>query len=207
MGLAIAGFASLIRIDGWAFFAWTALVPLVILIWIVSFFRDPERVTPGEAGLIISPADGVVSHIDEVEESDFIGGKAIRLSIFLSIFNVHLNRAPVAGRVIYSKYKKGEFVNAMRADSGHLNEYNDIGLEVDDSRMPRILIRQIAGLIARRIVCEAKKGDSLSRGERYGMIKFSSRTSIYLPIDTPISWQVKVGDPVRAGATVLGKLS
>jgi phosphatidylserine decarboxylase len=155
---------------------------------------------------VVSPADGHVTHIEEAEEPAFLGGPALRISIFLSIFDVHLNRAPLDGRVAYVQYREGGFLNAMRSDSAASNEANDIGLETDEPRAPRVLVRQIAGLIARRIVCEAAPGASLRRGEVFGMIKFGSRTDLFLPRDSGLELRVKVGDAVRAGATVLGEL-
>jgi phosphatidylserine decarboxylase len=184
----------------------TAVLPVIVLIWVISFFRDPKRELPEGEGLVLCPADGTVTAIDDIDEPDFIGGPARRVSIFMSIFNVHVNRAPFAGKVAYNKHRDGQFLNAMNSDSSHLNEANDMGLETGDRRMPKVKIRQVAGLIARRIVCDREVGDELARGEIFGMIKFSSRVELYIPGDTKIDLRVKVGDKVKAGATVIGEL-
>ncbi len=183
-----------------------AAISFLSLLLVVYFFRDPERLVPDAPGLMVSPADGTVTHIDEVEEPDFIGGKALRVSIFLSVLSVHINRCPCDGKVKYLKYKKGDFVTAMSPDSSHRNEANDLGLETGDARAPRVLVRQIAGILARRIVCAAREGEDLARGQRYGMIKFGSRTELFLPVDSGLKLKVKVGDPVRGGLTVIGEL-
>ncbi len=183
-----------------------ALAPAIVFVWVLSFFRDPEREIPGAPGLVVSPADGVVTHIDEVDQPAFIEGKALRVSIFMSIFNVHVNRAPCDGRVVYLQYRKGEFLNAMIADSAHRNEANLMGLETGYGRMPKILVRQVAGLIARRIVCDCREGDEFTRGQRFGMIKFSSRVEVFMPVATMIDLRVKVGQKVCAGSTIIGEL-
>ncbi len=206
LGLMTFGFCMVAVKVHPAFYA-GAVCTAIVFLWVLSFFRNPTRTIPQDADSFVSPADGVVTHIEEVDEPDFIGGRALRVSIFLSIFNVHLNRTPLAGKVAYKQYKKGEFVNAMRGDSGHLNERTDLGIIPDDSRVDKLMIRQIAGLIARRIVCDTEIGNTLQKGEIYGMIKFSSRTEIYLPADTKLSLNVKIGDPVQAGSTILGVLS
>lgn len=193
------------RLGDW--FAALVLLPVIVFAWVVSFFRDPEREVPTGDKLLLSPADGVVTHIDEVDEPSFIGGRARRISIFMSIFNVHVNRAPFPGAVEHLAYRKGDFLNAMRADSWHLNEANDMGLETGRPDLPRLLVRQIAGAIARRIVCDRKVGDRLARGERFGMIKFSSRVEVYLPAGAEVRILAKVGDAVRAGETVLGEVA
>lgn len=206
----VVGFALLFCLLGALYYSpylgFFAVFPLGLLWLVLNFFRDPERLIPSGENLIVSPADGTVTHVDEVDDPGFIGGKALRVSIFLSIFNVHINRAPCAGTVAYRKYKKGQFVTAMRADSSHLNEMMDFGLTTPDPRVPKVLVRQIAGIAARRIVCELPEGTALARGERYGMIKFGSRTEIFLPVASQVSWRVKPGDKVQGGATVLGEL-
>ncbi len=186
--------------------SWWAFLPAALLLFVCYFFRDPVRVPPENPNALVSPADGRVTHIEEVEAPEFLGGKALRISIFLSIFDVHLNRAPFAGRATHKLYKKGEFLNAMSADSGHRNEMHDVGFTCDDPRLPKFLVRQIAGLIARRIVCLLEDGQAVERGERIGMIKFGSRTDLFLPAGTAIDIQLRVGQTVRAGATVLGVL-
>ncbi len=179
------------------------LVLLAVLVWILSFFRDPQRQTPDGTNILLSPADGVVSDIAPVEEQTFVGGKALRIGIFLNIFNVHINRMPCAARVESVTYRKGRFINAMNADSGRVNESNDIGLTRLAEPCDRLLVRQISGAIARRIVCQAQVGEEFGRGEKFGMIKFGSRTELYLPIRGEATCRVKVGDKVKAGLTVL----
>ncbi len=179
------------------------LVLLTVLVWILSFFRDPQRQSPDDANILLSPADGVVRDIATVDEQTFVGGKALRIGIFLSIFNVHINRMPCAARVESVTYRKGRFINAMNADSGRVNESNDIGLTRLEEPTDRLLVRQISGAIARRIVCEAQVGEEFAGGERFGMIKFGSRTELYLPIRDEATCRVKVGDKVKAGLTVL----
>ena len=175
-----------------------AALPALGLLFTVSFFRDPERRIPDEKNLLVSPADGTVVEISEVDEEEFLGVPCHKIGIFLSIFNVHVNRSPCDGEVRATKYTKGKFLDARNPDSGKLNEQNAI--HVGD-----VLVKQIAGLIARRIVCEAKPGDTLKRGERFGMIKFGSRTELYIPKDQCQEITVKLKDKVKGGQTILAK--
>jgi phosphatidylserine decarboxylase len=172
---------------------------------IVWFFRNPNRHVPTSAGLVISPADGKVVAIDELDHDEFVGGPAVRVAIFLSIFNVHINRAPVAGRVIGIGYRKGKFLNALRPESARENE--QLALRMQETAAPyrRYVIRQITGAIARRIVCWAKPGDELARGEQFGMIKFGSRTELVMPREPGLTIRTKVGDKVKAGLSVLAE--
>lgn len=181
------------------------IVPLgLVWLWVFWFFRDPERVVPAEPGVIVSPADGTVTHLDEAEEADFIGGAARRCSIFLSVFSVHVNRAPLSGEAAYLKFRKGEYFDARREESLTKNENQDLGIVSDEPGMPaRALVRQSSGAVARRIVCPVELGAKLARGQRYGMIKFGSRTTLYLSTDKTIEWRVKIGDSVKGGETVL----
>ncbi len=179
------------------------LVLLAVLLWVLSFFRDPQRQSPDGANILLSPADGVVSDIATVDEQTFVGGKALRIGIFLNIFNVHINRMPCAVKVESVTYRKGRFINAMNADSGRVNESNDIGLTRLEEPADKLLLRQVSGAIARRIVCEARVGEKFAGGEKFGMIKFGSRTELYLPIRDEATCRVKVGDKVKAGLTVL----
>ena len=179
------------------------LVLLAVLLWRLSFFRDPQRQSPDGANILLSPADGVVSDIETVDEQTFVGGEALRIGIFLNIFNVHMNRMPCAARVESLAYKKGRFINAMNADSGRVNESNDIGLTRLEDSGDRLLVRQISGAIARRIVCQAQVGEEFAAGEKFGMIKFGSRTELYLPIRDEATCRVQVGEKVKAGLTVL----
>ena len=208
------GLAEL-QIIGWPLLALTilsaiyvwylAFVPGVLLCLVVYFFRDPPRRVPAGQGVIVSPADGKITEVAYLEHDDFIGGPAVRISIFLSIFNVHLNRAPVESRVIALRYRPGEFMNAMRPESGISNENTWIGLEEESPPHRRLIVRQISGAIARRIVCDLRPGEVVARGQKFGMIKFGSRTELILPQTEDLKLEVKVGDRVRAGTTVFGK--
>jgi len=182
----------------------------VILIWVLTFFRDPQRYCPADKNILLSPADGQVTNIDIVEEDGFIGSSALRIGIFLSIFDVHINRAPCNVKVEKINYKKGKYQNAANPQSGRLNESNDLGLVRTDEPQEKLIVRQISGAIARRIVCETTEGQKLAGGQKFGMIKFGSRTELYVPLIPNTEnglWQpkclVKVGDKVKAGLTAL----
>ena len=176
-----------------------------ILIWLLSFFRDPYRQIPAGDNLILSPADGKISDIEVVDESSFIGGKATRIGIFLSIFNVHINRTPCAVKIEKITYRKGSFINAMNPDCGKVNESNDIAMTRLAKPDEKILVRQISGAIARRIVCDAEQGQEFAGGTIFGMIKFGSRTELYLPAESSSKIIVKKGDKVKAGLTILAE--
>lgn len=180
---------------------WLAAGPAVLLFLIFYFFRDPPRRIPTEPGAIVAPADGKIVDITPLERYDFLGGPAVRVGIFLSIFNVHVNRAPYAGKVVETHYKPGEFLNAMRAESAERNESMWIGFETLDSPTRRFAVRQISGMFARRIVCKLRPGQPVARGEKFGMIKLGSRTELILPAGTDVL--VRVGDKVHAGCDVV----
>ena len=182
--------------------AWMAVLPLTVTLFMVLFFRDPDRTIPEDNGVFVSPADGKVIMIKDVYEKDYLKAESKEISIFMSIFNVHVNRAPCESNVGLIKHSPGKFLVAHKDAASIENENTVMVLEGKDGK---ILVRQVAGLIARRIVCKVKVGDVLRRGERYGMIKFGSRLDIYLPKDAEI--QVTVGDKVKAGQTVLGILT
>ena len=175
----------------------------IILIWVLSFFRDPNRLCPKEANLLLSPADGGVTDIEIVEEKDFIGDHVIRIGIFLSIFNVHINRAPCNAKVEKISYKKGRYKNAMNPESGRVNESNNLCMVRTDSPKDKLIVRQISGAIARRIVCAIEEGQELTGGEQFGMIKFGSRTELYVPARANVKCLVRTGDKVKAGITPL----
>lgn len=181
---------------------------LALLVWleVVWFFRDPNRTVPPEADALVSPADGKVTHVEEIDEPEFPGGRALRVSIFLSIFNVHVNRTPVAARVTQVRYFPGAFLDARNADSAVRNEQLWLDLVEEATGQP-LRVKQISGAIARRIVCWVKPGDALSKGERFGMIKFGSRTDLLIPLDRAREICVKVGQTVRGGSTILLRLS
>lgn len=175
----------------------------IFLLWIISFFRDPERTVPAEKNLLLSPADGKVTDIEIVEEDDFINGVAVRIGIFLSIFDVHINRVPCNVKVERVTYKRGKYKNAMNPESGLVNESNDLGLIRTDSPNDRLVLRQISGAVARRIVCQAGEGQNLAGGEKFGMIKFGSRTELYVPAREGVKCLVRIGDKVKAGLSPL----
>jgi phosphatidylserine decarboxylase len=180
-----------------------AAVPAVLLAEIVYFFRDPKRNVPTEPGLVVAPADGKISEITQLEHDPFIGGPAVRIGIFLSIFNVHINRSPVRAKVIELRYKPGEFLNALNPESTFRNEALWIGLEEEAAPHRPMVVRQISGLIARRIVCQLRPGDVVERGEKFGMIKLGSRTELIVPAEG-FHVDVKPGDTVQAGSTLFG---
>lgn len=180
-------------------------VAVCILLWLacLAFFRDPRRAIPSTPGALVAPADGHVTEITELEYHDLIGGPATRIGIFLSVFDVHVNRAPYAGRVVRTDYQPGEFLDARHPESGQRNESLTLVLEPDANLPGPIVVRQVAGLIARRIVCAVRPGDHLSRGQRYGMIKFGSRTELITPRGPKWRIGVTMGQPVRGGVTIL----
>lgn len=188
---------------GQAGFVAVEVVLGAILIWALSFFRDPHRDCPDDSSLLLSPADGTVTDIGTVEDEEFIGGKALRIGIFLSIFSTHINRAPCNVRVEKITYKKGKCKNALNPESGRVNESNNLYLVRTDEPKDKLIVRQISGAIARRIVCEATEGCVLSGGEKFGMIKFGSRTELYLPMREGSKCLVEIGEKVKAGLTAL----
>jgi phosphatidylserine decarboxylase len=201
---------------GWKFFSpflllcalllilgWTTagIAVLLVGLYILYFFRDPRRIPPEGEGNIVSPADGKVDTIEVVEHSVFPGGRALKVGIFLSVFDVHINRAPLKGQVVETKHQSGRFLNAMNKNSSLVNESNLIVFETENGP---VLVKQIAGLIARRILCSLKKGDAVERGDRIGLICFGSRTEAYLPVNTRI--EVTCGMKVKGGSSILGVL-
>ncbi|MBN1515187.1 phosphatidylserine decarboxylase family protein [Candidatus Sumerlaeota bacterium] len=178
-----------------------AFLSAVLSGWVLYFFRDPERKSPGIEGSILSPADGKVTQIDEVEHSGFPGGKCRRVSVFLSIFNVHVNRAPLGSQIGAIDYNPGKFLNAMNEKSSTDNESNCV--EFINGRC-KVYVKQIAGLIARRIVCYAKPGEQFKRGDRYGLIRFGSRVDTFFPLDAEV--RVKRGMHVKGGESILAVL-
>ena len=166
------------------------------------FFRDPERRPPEGENEVVAPADGRVIAIDEVDEPEFIGGRAKRISIFLSVFDVHVNRSPVAGTVKLFRYQAGKFHVASLPQASIENEQSIVGVE---SQYGRVLFKQIAGLIARRIVCDLREGHRVNRGERFGIIKFGSRMEVYLPPEAEV--KVRLREKIRAGESIIGEFS
>lgn len=179
-----------------------ALVSLLITVFVLFFFRNPERFTPDGPGLVISPADGEIIKIEQVHLNDLVQGEFLKISIFMNVFNVHVNRIPYSGTVKRIRYSPGRFISANLDKASALNENNAVIITTDKGQ--DILTVQIAGLIARRIVCWLKEGMTVRRGERFGLIRFGSRLDVYLP--PLICTKVKIGDMVRAGETVLGEI-
>ncbi len=177
-----------------------SVVPALFFLFSLYFFRDPDRNVPDEPGVLVSPADGTVADIENVFEDQFLEEKCVRIGIFLSIFNVHVNRSPGEGRVEREVYKEGAFHNAMSEKASRENESNTVLINGPSSKF---IVKQIAGLIARRIVCTKKTGDDVARGERIGMIKFGSRTELYVPRSTNPDVRVEEGDTVTGGETIL----
>jgi phosphatidylserine decarboxylase len=184
---------------------WLMPVPGVLLCLIVYFFRDPLREIPAGPGLLVAPADGKIVEITRLEHDDFIGGPVVRIGIFLSIFNVHLNRAPSNSRVIELRYSPGAFLDARDPECAIRNENTWIGLEEESPPHRRMVIRQISGKIARRIVCDLRPGEALGRGQKMGMIKFGSRTELILADSKELTIEVNVGEKILAGTTIMAK--
>ena len=181
--------------------AWAVFFTLLTL-FVIYFFRDPERVIPPGEKAILSPADGKVVQVQPCVEERFLKGPAIKLSVFMSLFNVHVNRNPLTGRIVDSVYSRGKFIRADLNQASASNEQN--ALLVENTEGIRLLVVQIAGLIARRIICWVKKGDRVEKGQRFGLICFGSRLDIYLPENTAL--QVRLGEKTLAGKTILGYL-
>lgn len=176
------------------------------LLWLAGtlFFRDPHRTIPDEPNILLAPADGKVTDITEVEENQYIQGPAMRIGIFLSVFDVHINRAPCAGQVEYIHEQPGKCINAMRYEkASEQNQANSLGLFGKNHAAGKVMVKQITGAIARRIVCKCSIGSELEAGERFGMIKFGSRTELYFPKADNAQVLVAKGDTVRAGRTIL----
>ena len=182
-----------------------AIVPAAALGLVVYFFRNPRRRVPQGPGLWVSPADGTIAEIAPLAHDDFVGGPAVRIGIFLSIFNVHLNRSPAAARVIALRYAPGEFLNALRPESALRNENLWIALEEESPPHRRYVVRQISGAIARRIVCDLRPGEVVPRGHVFGMIKLGSRTELILPADSGLEVKVRLGQKVKAGMTIMAQ--
>jgi phosphatidylserine decarboxylase len=198
--LAVGTFGLALMRRSWPLWLLAFLLTIIAL-WVAWFFRDPERM--GERGerLVIAPADGRIVMIADVDEPSFVHGKATRISIFMNIFNVHVNRYPVNGTVRYVHYNPGKFINAAADKASLDNEQMSVGL---DSGGRLVLVRQIAGAIARRIVTYSKEGDAARQGERFGLIRFGSRVDVFVPTNSKV--RVKVGEKPVAGTTVLAEL-
>jgi len=197
----ILAFLALLTVAAAFFSVWLSLFFLLLFFLTVGFFRDPERMVPADPNLVVAAADGTVMDIIETDETRVLKTKTRRVGIFLSIFDVHTNRAPIEGKIIYRHHQKGLCLDARRPDCSEKNESMTWAFE-----NPRvtIVVRQIAGAIARRIVAWAQIGDELKKGDRFGMIRFGSRTELYLPLNAELL--VKVGDHVLGGSTIIAQL-
>jgi len=193
---------AVLAVASWWLTTWLSLALLVLFIYALAFFRDPDRVVPVDPNAVVAAADGTVTEIAEVEETEILKTKTRRVGIFLSIFDVHTNRAPIDGRIIYREHRRGLCLDARRSDCSQKNEAMTWAFE--NSRAT-IVVRQLTGAIARRIVAWSRVGDELKKGDRFGMIRFGSRTEIYLPLTATVL--VKVGDHVSAGSTIIARLS
>lgn len=193
--LALAGIAALF------ISVWLSVVFLAAFLFTIAFFRDPDRPVPADPNLIVAPADGRVRDIVELDEKEVLNKKTRRVGIFLSIFDVHTNRAPIDGRIVYRQHHEGLCLDARDPDCPEKNEAMTWAFE--NSRAT-IVVRQLTGAIARRIVAWTNVGDELKKGERFGMIRFGSRTELYLPLDAELL--VKTGDHVSGGSTVIARL-
>jgi phosphatidylserine decarboxylase len=202
----VVGISQAYFIPDWLRYA-ALLLPLATLIWLFAFFRDPERSIPVEQHAMVSPADGKVSDIEQLPNHELLGGPCVRVGIFLSVFNVHMNRAPCDGTVREVLYKRGKFINAMKHNEASSdNESNTVVLAETESDRPIAVVKQIVGLIARRIICTVEKGETVTRGQRIGMIKFGSRTELYIPSWLEPEIKVQVGDTVRGAQDIIAVL-
>jgi len=190
------------RWDNWPTFV-LSLIFGVLTIFTVFFFRDPERTVPLTPNVLVAPADGKIVAIDTLETHPHIGGRTLKVSIFLSIFDVHVNRVPISGTIDYVNYNPGKFLAAFNDKASLLNEQTEIGLTTEDGQ--KVVFKQIAGFIARRIVCKLREEDRVTTGDRFGMIRFGSRTDLLIPADSRLN--VSMGDRVKGGKTVIGSLS
>lgn len=178
------------------------IIPIVLILFILYFFRDPYRNIEFDEKTFLSPADGTVMDITDIHDDTFIKGDAKKVTIFLSVFNVHINRAPIKGEVSYTSYRPGKYLPAFKPHASEENERNTIGIENEHTK---VLVHQITGLIARRIVCFSKEGDFLNQGDKFGLIKFGSCTELIVPSNVEI--KVKKGDVVRGGTSILGVIN
>ena len=194
------------RLGGFPALSALAVVPAALLVFTIQFFRDPERTAPGGPETIVSPADGTVVEVVEVTENEFIGGQALRVGIFMSPFNCHVNRFPVDGVVGKVVHRAGKFLKAYDPRAIAENEASITGIRAAlDGREIPILLRQVSGIAARRIVNPLAPGDRARRGERFGMIKFGSRCELFLPKDSGFELAVELGQKVYAGETVIAR--
>lgn len=193
---------AIIALGFYFIWPWLAILPGILFLFVLYFFRNPNRKIAADPFALVSPADGVVMDIERVYEENFFNGESVRIRIFLSLFNVHVNRVPMSGTVVYTAYRPGQMLPAFKSHASELNEKNFIGVE---NEHVRFLVTQVTGFVARRIVCWVKKGDNLTKGERFGLIKFGSCTELFIPPQVEVT--VKAGDKVKGGLTVVGRVS
>ncbi len=195
----------IITVFTYVYWGWIpTVIPVLFLLFTCWFFRNPERKARAEAHEVLSPADGVVLAVESVEESRYLKKQAIKVSIFLNVFNVHVNRSPIEGRIEFVHYQPGKFLPAFKSHASEINERNYVGIRSTGNPDWQLLVVQITGFVARRIVFWGELGQHLLQGQRFGMIKFGSCTEIYLPQDTEIL--VTQGQKVKGGMTVIGRL-
>jgi len=192
---------ALAAVTTWFISAWFSLIFLALFLFTIAFFRDPDRSVPTDPNLLVAPADGRVSDIVELDEKEVLKTKTRRIGIFLSIFDVHTNRAPITGRIVYRQHHEGLCLDAR---DPHCPEKNEAMTWAFENSRETIVVRQLTGAIARRIVAWSNIGDELKKGERFGMIRFGSRTELYLPLEAELL--VKTGDHVSGGSTVIARL-
>ena len=190
-----------LAIASWFLTPWLSLLFLLLIFCTLAFFRDPDRAAPADPNLIVAAADGTVTDIVEVDENEILKKRSRRIGIFLSIFDVHTNRAPIDGRIIYRQHREGLCLDARRPECSEKNE--SMTWAFQNSRVT-IVVRQLTGAIARRIVAWSGVGDELKKGDRFGMIRFGSRTEVYLPLAATVL--VKMGDHVSGGSTIIARL-
>src|SRR3984893_1775959 len=197
----ILAILAVLLISSWFVSVWFSILFLLLILFTLAFFRDPERTVPGDPNLVVAAADGKITDIIEIDETEVLKTRTRRVGIFLSIFDVHVNRAPIDGRVVYRQHREGLCLDARSPDCSEKNESMTWAFE-----NPRVavVVRQLTGAIARRIVAWAQVGDELKKGERFGMIRFGSRTDVYLPLNVELL--VKVGDHVSGGSTIIARL-
>jgi phosphatidylserine decarboxylase len=191
----------LLTIASWFLFPWLTIPWLVLIVYTFAFFRDPDRLAPNDSDAVVAAADGVVADVMELQETDVLQKPMKRVGIFLSVFDVHTNRAPIDGRVTFRQHRQGLCLDARSPECADKNEAMIWAFE---NPRATLVVRQLTGAIARRIVAWSKVGDVLEKGERFGMIRFGSRTEVYLPLDATVV--VKVGDRVSGGETVIARL-
>lgn len=196
------GILAVLSVLAYWVWSWLATIPIILFLFTLFFFRNPAREVPTDELTLVSPADGVIMDVERVFEDQFLNGESIRVRIFLSIFNVHVNRCPMAGTVVFRNYRPGKMIPAFKSHASELNEKNYVGIQ---NKHLQILVTQVTGFIARRIVCWVQKGDSVGKGERFGLIKFGSCTEIF--VQTNVAIMVSAGEKVRGGISVIGRVS